>query len=84
MFSRILIRRILCLGRGLRRVGRGMLEHHGGGFIRRMSEAVLAAYVDPRNVSRECPRCGFVVETREGQVFEYPRCDLKMGRQKVS
>jgi putative transposase len=49
---------------------------------RRMSEVVLAAYVDPRNVSRECPRCGFVVETREGQVFEYTRCDLKMGRQR--
>jgi putative transposase len=25
---------------------------------RRMSEVALTAYVDPRNTSRECPRCG--------------------------
>jgi putative transposase len=30
---------------------------------RRVSEVALTVYVDPRNISRECPRCGFVVET---------------------
>jgi putative transposase len=30
---------------------------------RRVSEAALTVYVHPRNISRECPRCGFVMET---------------------
>jgi putative transposase len=51
---------------------------------RRMSEVALTAYVDPRNTSRECPRCGYVVETQEGHVFECPRCGLKMNRHKVA
>jgi putative transposase len=51
---------------------------------RRISEAALTAYVDPRNTSRECPRCGYVVETQEGQIFECPRCGLKMNRHKVA
>jgi putative transposase len=51
---------------------------------RRMSEVALTAYVDPRNTSRECPRCGYVVETQEGQILECPRCGLKMGRHKVA
>jgi putative transposase len=33
------------------------------GIHRRVSEVALTAYVDPRNTSRECPRCGYVVET---------------------
>jgi putative transposase len=49
-----------------------------------MSEAALTAYVDPRNTSRECPRCRYVVETQEGQILECPRCGLKMGRHKVA
>jgi putative transposase len=49
-----------------------------------MSEVALTAYVDPRNTSRECPRCGYVVETQEGQIFECPRCGLKMNRHKVA
>jgi putative transposase len=51
---------------------------------RRISEVALTAYVDPRNTSRECPRCRYVVETQEGHVFECPRCGLKMGRHKVA
>ena len=51
---------------------------------RRMSEVALTASVDPRNTSRECPRCGHVVETQERQIFECPRCGLKMGRHKVA
>jgi putative transposase len=51
---------------------------------RRVSEVALTASVDPRNTSRECPRCGYVVETQEGQIFECPRCGLKMNRHKVA
>ena len=51
---------------------------------KRISEVALTAHVDPRNTSRECPRCGYVVETQEGQIFECPRCGLKMGRHKVA
>jgi putative transposase len=51
---------------------------------KRMSEVALTAYVDPRNTSRECPRCGYVVETQEGHVFKCPRCGLKMNRHKVA
>jgi transposase len=40
--------------------------------------------VDPRNTSREYPRCGYVVETQEEQIFECSRCGLKMGRHKVT
>jgi putative transposase len=51
---------------------------------KRMSEVALTASVDPSNTSRECPRCGYVVETQEGQILECPRCGLKMGRHKVA
>jgi putative transposase len=51
---------------------------------KRMSEVALTAYVDPSNTSRECPRCGYVVETQEGQIFECPRCGLKMNRHKIA
>jgi len=51
---------------------------------RRMSETALTAYVDLRNTSRECLRCGYVVKTQERHVFECPRCGLKMSRHKVA
>jgi putative transposase len=50
----------------------------------RMSETALTAYVDLRNTSRECPKYGFIVETQEEQIFECPRCGLKMSRHKVA
>ncbi len=51
---------------------------------KKISEVALTALVDPRNTSRECPRCRYVVETQEGHVFECPRCGLKMNRHKVA
>jgi putative transposase len=51
---------------------------------RRMSEVALTALVDPSNTSRECPRCGYVVKTQEGHVFECPKCKLKINRRKVA
>jgi len=49
-----------------------------------MSEVALTASVDPSNTSRECPRCGYVVKTQEGQIFECPRCNLEMDRHKIA
>ncbi|MDT7888922.1 MAG: zinc ribbon domain-containing protein [Desulfurococcales archaeon] len=50
------------------------------GIHRSVSEGALTAHVDPRNTSRECPRCEYVVETQEGQISECPRYGLKMNR----
>ena len=30
------------------------------------------------------PRCGFLVETQEKQIFKCPRCDLKLNRHKIA
>ena len=51
---------------------------------KRISEVALTASVDPSNTSRECPRCGFLVETQEGQIFECQVCNLRMNRHKVA
>jgi putative transposase len=39
---------------------------------RRMSEVALTASVDPSNTSRECPRCGYVVEDPRGADLRMP------------
>jgi len=41
-------------------------------------------YVKPHYTSRTCPKCGFKVETRIGQVLSCPRCGLKANRQLVA
>jgi len=51
---------------------------------KRISGVALTASVDPSNTSRECPRCGYVVKTQEGQIFKCPKCKLKMNRHKVA
>jgi putative transposase len=51
---------------------------------RRISEIALTASVDPSNTSRECPRCGFLAKTQEGQILKCPRCSLRMNRHKVA
>jgi putative transposase len=51
---------------------------------RRISGVALTASVDPSNTSRECPRCGYVVKTQEGQILKCPRCSLRMNRHKVA
>jgi len=51
---------------------------------RRISEIALTASVDPRKTSRECPRCGFLAKTQEGQIFKCSRCNLEMDRYKVA
>ncbi len=64
--------------------GRGIIEHTRERIYRRVSEAALTSFVDPENTSKECPRCRYVVETQEGQIFKCPRCNLKMNRQKAA
>jgi putative transposase len=51
---------------------------------KKISEVALTAHVDSSNAYKECPRCGYVVETQEGQIFECPRCGLKMSRHRVA
>ncbi len=49
--------------------GRGIIERPGKEYIihRRISEVALTASVDPRNTSRECPRCGFLARPKKGR-----------------
>ncbi|MEM1606023.1 MAG: zinc ribbon domain-containing protein [Fervidicoccaceae archaeon] len=51
---------------------------------RKLSEKALVVKVSPRNTSRTCPRCGYVVKTRVGRVFKCPRCGLGLDRQKLA
>ncbi|MEM1638533.1 MAG: zinc ribbon domain-containing protein [Thermosphaera sp.] len=51
---------------------------------RKLSEKTLVVKVSPRNTSRTCPRCGYVVKTRVGRVFKCPKCSLEMDRQKLA
>ncbi|RLE90902.1 MAG: transposase [Thermoprotei archaeon] len=43
-----------------------------------------AYYVKPHYTSRTCPKCGFKVKTRIGQVLTCPRCGFKADRQFVA
>ncbi len=36
-------------------------------IYKRISEVALTASVDPRNTSRECPRCGFLARPKKGR-----------------
>ncbi len=36
-------------------------------IYKRISEVALTASVDPRNTSRECPRCGFLAGPKRGR-----------------
>jgi len=51
---------------------------------RKLSERVIVARVPPRNTSRTCPRCGFTVKTRVGEVFKCPGCGFEINRQKLA
>jgi len=39
-------------------------------------------YVNPKNTTKTCSRCGFVVKTRIGALFNCPNCGFVMDRQK--
>jgi len=51
---------------------------------KKISERAVVAKVSPKNSSRTCPRCGYVVKTRVGRVFKCPRCGFELDRQKLA
>jgi putative transposase len=51
---------------------------------KKISERAVVIKVSPKNTSRTCPRCGYVVKTQVGRVFKCPRCDLELDRQKLA
>ena len=51
---------------------------------KKISERAVVAKVSPRNTSRTCPRCGYVVKTQVGRVFKCPRCSFELDRQKLA
>ncbi|MEM4013478.1 transposase, partial [Desulfurococcus sp.] len=51
---------------------------------RKLSEKAITSSVSPKNTSRTCPRCGYVVKTQVGHVFKCPRCRLEIDRQEVA
>jgi putative transposase len=51
---------------------------------KKISEKAVVVKVSPKNTSRTCPRCGYVVKTRVGRVFKCPRCGFELDRQKLA
>jgi hypothetical protein len=52
------------------------------GIYRSASEVVLTAYVDPRNILRECPRCGLKMSRHKAASINIRRRYLEGGRRK--
>jgi putative transposase len=51
---------------------------------KKISEKAIVVKVSPKNTSRTCPRCGYVVKTQVGRVFKCPRCGFELDRQKLA
>jgi putative transposase len=51
---------------------------------KKISEKAVVAKVSPKNTSRTCPRCGYVVKTQVGRLFKCPRCGFELDRQKLA
>jgi len=51
-------------------------------IIREVGQRAIIKEVDPRDTSKTCSRCGFVVKDLRGRVFGCPRCGLVIDRQK--
>jgi putative transposase len=52
--------------------------------ISERAERAVVAKVSPKNTSRTCPQCGYVVKTRVGRLFKCPRCGFELDRQKLA
>jgi putative transposase len=52
--------------------------------ISERAERAVVAKVSPKNTSRTCPQCGYVVKTRVGRVFKCLRCGFELDRQKLA
>jgi len=51
---------------------------------KKISEKAVVVKVSPRNTSRTCPRCGYVVKTRVDRLYKCPRCGFELDRQKLA
>jgi len=51
-------------------------------LVREVGQRAVVEEVDPRDTSKTCSRCGFVVRDLRGRVFRCPRCGLVVDRQK--
>jgi putative transposase len=51
---------------------------------KKISEKAIIVKISPKNTSRTCPRCGYIVKTRVGRVFKCPRCGFELDRQKLA
>jgi putative transposase len=51
---------------------------------KKISEKAVVVKVSPKNTSRTCPRCRYVVKTQVGRVFKCPKCGFELDRQKLA
>jgi len=51
-------------------------------IINEVGQRAITKEVNPKDTSKTCSRCGFVVKDLKGQVFKCPRCGLTIDRQK--
>jgi len=51
---------------------------------KKISERAVVAKISPKNTSRTCPRCGYIVKTQAGRVFKCLRCGFELDRQKLA
>jgi putative transposase len=51
---------------------------------KKISEKAVVVKVSPKNTSRTCPQCGYVVKTQVGRVFKCPKCGFELDRQKLA
>ncbi|MEM2301531.1 MAG: zinc ribbon domain-containing protein [Sulfolobales archaeon] len=51
---------------------------------RKLSEKAFIAKISPKNTSRTCPQCGYIVKTQVGRIFKCKKCGFKLDRQKLA
>ncbi len=51
---------------------------------KKISEKAVVVKVSPKNTSRTCPQCGYVVKTQVGRVYKCPKCGFELDRQKLA
>ncbi|MHC1635608.1 MAG: zinc ribbon domain-containing protein [Candidatus Methanospirareceae archaeon] len=51
-------------------------------IVKEIKQRTSVDEVDPKDTTRTCSRCGFVVKDLRGRVFRCPRCGLVIDRQK--
>ena len=51
---------------------------------RKLSEKAFIAKISPKNTSRTCPQCGYIVKTQVGRIFKCKRCGFELDRQKLA